>query len=98
MEENMKLCLIGPFPPPINGTSKALDTLVHSEEFNRAFKCYKVDLSQTAVGQSGKFSAEKVRVTLGAAKRVRALKGRALVNQIILFPLANQIPTLTVFV
>lgn len=70
------ICLIGPFPPPMNGNSKALDTLVNSEIFNNTFKCYKLNLSngKGGAGLSGRFSMEKVRRIISVANRIRKLK------------------------
>ena len=69
----LKICLIGPFPPPMNGNSKALDTLIASKIFNNSFQCYKINLSRD-MGRSGTFSIGKAGMTLSAANMVRKLQ------------------------
>ncbi|MEK4870712.1 glycosyltransferase family 4 protein [Niallia sp. FSL W8-1348] len=39
-----KICLIGQFPPPIHGLSKALDTIIKSDYLNRKYKMNIVDI------------------------------------------------------
>ena len=56
------VCIIGPIPPPINGNSKALDTLIKSSEFDKAFNKFIVDLSNSKVGVSGRISLEKIKI------------------------------------
>ena len=39
-----KICVIGPLPPPVTGLSKALDTILTSEECRKCFDFTVVDL------------------------------------------------------
>ncbi|MFB4167261.1 glycosyltransferase family 4 protein [Virgibacillus sp. JSM 102003] len=67
MKKNV--CIIGPLPPPINGNTKALDTILKSDKCNEVFNVYPVNLSGSQVGMSGKFKLQKVK-TLKNALRV----------------------------
>jgi glycosyltransferase involved in cell wall biosynthesis len=40
-----KVCLIGQFPPPLHGLSKALETIKDSSYFNNKFKVSKIDIT-----------------------------------------------------
>ncbi|MCM2535839.1 glycosyltransferase family 4 protein [Neobacillus pocheonensis] len=39
-----KICLIGQFPPPVHGLSKALDTIIKSEYLTRKYQLVKIDI------------------------------------------------------
>jgi len=46
-----KVCIIGPFPPPMTGNSKALDTIENSSVFSSKYEIIKVNIS-TKLGAS----------------------------------------------
>jgi glycosyltransferase involved in cell wall biosynthesis len=41
-----KICLIGQFPPPVHGLSKALDTIIKSEYLQRKYQLVKIDIKK----------------------------------------------------
>lgn len=69
MKKNV--CIIGPIPPPINGNSKALDTLIRSKAFDDTFNKFIVDLSSSKIGVSGKISFEKIKTVLSAKRKIK---------------------------
>lgn len=45
MMSKKRICLIGQFPPPIHGLSKAVETLYRSKELNKSYDFIKVDIT-----------------------------------------------------
>lgn len=66
-----KVCIIGAFPPPINGNSKALSTLVESKLFNSTFDYCIIDLAKIYHGKTGKLSIEKIIGVFRLNKQIR---------------------------
>lgn len=56
-----KVCIVGPFSPPINGNTKALDTIVDSDICKKLFDFEKIDLYRLYTSKNGKLSLSKIR-------------------------------------
>lgn len=70
------ICVIGPLPPPMNGLTKALDTILRSNQFNSALNINMVNLSSSQVGMSGQFSFQKVRALIRALINLKDIQKR----------------------
>jgi glycosyltransferase involved in cell wall biosynthesis len=68
------VCIIGPLPPPINGNTKALDTILNSDKCNEVFNIYPVNLSGSQVGMSGKFTLQKVNTLQNALRDLKNIQ------------------------
>lgn len=75
MKEKKNVCIIGPFPPPINGNSKALDTIVKSRKCQEKCNFFIINLSQYYKGgASGSLSLQKIKGILVLLKDFRKLQ------------------------
>ena len=55
------VCIIGPLPPPVNGNSKALDTIINSAECKKNYRFLVLNLSEYyKSGVSGSISLGKI--------------------------------------
>ncbi|HBW35499.1 glycosyltransferase family 4 protein [Desulfosporosinus sp. BICA1-9] len=67
-------------PPPINGNTKALDTILRSEQCNEILNIRTVNLSGSRVGMSGKFTFQKVKMVIGALKNLKLIQQRDVID------------------
>jgi glycosyltransferase involved in cell wall biosynthesis len=74
------ICIIGPLPPPINGNSKAIDTIIKSEQCNDIFNINIVNLAGSTVGMSGKFTLKKLKTLIRALKDLKNIQQRNIIN------------------
>lgn len=68
-----KICVIGPLPPPVTGLSKALDTILTSEECRKCFDFTVVDLGSLYKVSGGSLSLDKLRGFFILRKKVRSI-------------------------
>ncbi|RYI28776.1 glycosyltransferase family 1 protein [Bacillus infantis] len=78
MKKNV--CMIGPLPPPMNGNSKALDTILKSEKCNQFFDFKKVNLAGSQTGMSGKFTYQKFKTLFKALDELKSIQKNNKVN------------------
>jgi len=69
------ICIIGPFPPPIGGDARALQTLTESSVIKKNFKIYKVNLSDGRLRTSEKriVTFSKILTILKAVKNISSV-------------------------
>jgi len=68
------VCVIGPLPPPMNGNSKAIDTILKSELCNDIFSFFPVNLSREITKKDGGISFAKIKVVLRALETLKYIK------------------------
>ena len=71
MAEKKNVCMIGPLPPPVTGLSKALDTILTSEECLKAYDFEVIDLGRLYEVSGSKMSLSKVTGLFRLLKRVK---------------------------
>lgn len=74
------ICMIGPFPPPINGNSKAFDTIYQSEKCNQLFNLNKIDTSKLYSGHTGKLSLSKIFGFFRLKKEIHKIQTREIID------------------
>ena len=62
------ICIIAPIPPPMTGNSKAVETIIESDECNELFNFFPVNLSIEKYIENGKFSVAKIKMVINALK------------------------------
>ena len=69
-----KVCMVGPFPPPMNGNSKAFDTIIQSDICHRLFDFEKIDLYALYSGKNGKASISKLKGVFSLNSAIRKVR------------------------
>ncbi|MCU1807117.1 glycosyltransferase family 4 protein [Cytobacillus firmus] len=78
MKKNV--CMIAPFPPPMTGNAKAVETIVNSEKCSEKFNFYKINLSSKGVRKSGDISIEKIKMIYNSIKLLRKVQSETEVD------------------
>ena len=74
------VCIIGPFPPPINGNSIALQTLTKSDLFKENFEIIKIDLNELYHGGKGRFNFASIFGMFAIFRKLKDVQKRYNIN------------------